>query len=153
VPIAKEVFDKELGKPHQKERLREDVKVRAEQLTDLQVPGGKITEGGVRNNISVALQYLSSWVGGNGAVAIFNLMEDAATAEISRSQLWLWVQSKAKLDDGRALDRALYDKLRQEELGKLSGSHLSEAASVLDRLVGSSDFPLFLTLPAYELLD
>jgi len=94
VPIAKEVFDKELGKPHQKERLREDVKVQASQLVDLTVPGGKITEAGVRNNISVALQYLSSWLGGNGAVAIFNLMEDAATAEISRSQLWLWVRTR-----------------------------------------------------------
>jgi malate synthase len=153
VPIAKEVFDKELGKPHQKERLREDVKVQTSQLVDLTVPGGKITEAGVRNNISVALQYLSSWLGGNGAVAIFNLMEDAATAEISRSQLWLWVQNKAKLDDGRALDKALYEKFRADEAGKLAGEHLPQAASILDKLVGGPDFPDFLTLPAYELLD
>jgi malate synthase len=153
VPIAKEVFDNELGKPHQKERLRQDVKVQASQLVDLTVPGGKITEAGVRNNISVALQYLSSWLGGNGAVAIFNLMEDAATAEISRSQLWLWVQNKAKLDDGRALDKALYEKFRADEAGKLVGEHLAQAASILDKLVGGPDFPDFLTLPAYELLD
>jgi malate synthase len=153
VPIAKEVFDKELGKPHQKERLREEVKVRASQLVDLTVPGGKITESGVRNNISVALQYLSAWLGGNGAVAIFNLMEDAATAEISRSQLWLSVQNKAKLDDGRTLDKALYEKLRAEEMARLSGEHLAQAASVLDKLVGGSDYPDFLTLPAYELLE
>jgi malate synthase len=152
VPIAKEVFDKELGKPHQKERLREDVRVEAAQLVDLNVPGGKITENGVRNNISVALQYLSSWLGGNGAVSIFNLMEDAATAEISRSQLWLWVQSKAKLDDGRAIDKALYEKFRTDEMGKLSGEHLAQAAKILDGLVGP-DFPEFLTLPAYEMLD
>jgi malate synthase len=153
VPIAKEVFDKELGKPHQKEKLREDVRVRPEQLVDLTVPGGKITEGGVRNNISVAMQYLSSWLGGNGAVAIFNRMEDAATAEISRSQLWLWVHGPAKLDDGRPLDKPLYEKLRAEEMGKLSGPQLAQAASLLDKLVGAADFPEFLTLPAYELLD
>ncbi len=80
-------------------------------------------------------------------------MEDAASAEISRSQLWLWVQNKAKLDDGRALDKALYEKFRADEAGKLVGEHLAQAASILDKLVGGPDFPDFLTLPAYELLD
>ena len=153
VPIAKEVFDQKLGKPHQKERLREEVRVEAPELQDTKVPGGTITEGGVRNNISVALQYLSAWLGGNGAVAIFNLMEDAATAEISRAQLWQWVQNGAKLADGRPIDRALYEKLRDEELAKLPASpQLQKARRILDDLV-LGEFLEFLTLPAYELLE
>ena len=153
VPIAKEVFDRKLGKPHQKERLREEVRVEAPELQDIKVPGGTISEGGVRNNISVALQYLSAWLGGNGAVAIFNLMEDAATAEISRAQLWQWVQNGAKLADGRRIDRALYEKLRDEELAKLPDSpQLQKARRILDDLV-LGEFLEFLTLPAYELLE
>ncbi len=153
VPIAKEVFDRKLGKPHQKERLREEVRVEAPELQDTKVPGGTISEGGVRNNISVALQYLSAWLGGNGAVAIFNLMEDAATAEISRAQLWQWVQNSAKLADGRRIDRALYEKLRDEELAKLPASpELQQARRILDDLV-LGEFVEFLTLPAYELLE
>jgi len=153
VPVAKEVFDRKLGKPHQKERLREEVRVEAPELQDTKVPGGTISEGGVRNNISVALQYLSAWLGGNGAVAIFNLMEDAATAEISRAQLWQWVQNSAKLADGRRIDRALYEKLRDEELAKLPASpELQQARRILDDLV-LGEFVEFLTLPAYELLE
>jgi malate synthase len=153
VPIAKEVFDRKLGKPHQKERLREEVRVEARELQDTKVPGGTISEGGVRNNISVALQYLSAWLGGNGAVAIFNLMEDAATAEISRAQLWQWVQNGAKLADGRQIDRALFEKLRDEEVAKLPASpQLQQARRILDDLV-LGDFVEFLTLPAYELLE
>src|SRR6266446_5484415 len=153
VPIAKEVFDRKLGKPHQKERLREEVRVEARELQDTKVPGGTITEAGVRNNISVALQYLSAWLGGNGAVAIFNLMEDAATAEISRAQLWQWVQNGAKLADGRPIDRALYEKLRDEELAKLPASpQLQKARRILDDLV-LGEFVEFLTLPAYEQLE
>ena len=153
VPIAKEVFDRKLGKPHQKERLRQEVRVEARELQDTKVPGGTISEGGVRNNISVALQYLSAWLGGNGAVAIFNLMEDAATAEISRAQLWQWVQNGAKLADGRQIDRALFEKLRDEEVAKLPASpQLQQARRILDDLV-LGDFVEFLTLPAYELLE
>jgi malate synthase len=153
VPVAKEVFDRKLGKPHQKDRLREEVRVEAGELQDTRVPGGTITEGGMRNNISVALQYLSAWLGGNGAVAIFNLMEDAATAEISRAQLWQWVQNGAKLADGRQIDRTLYGKLRDEELGKLQDSpQLQQARRILDDLV-LGEFVEFLTLPAYELLE
>ena len=153
VPVAKEVFDRKLGKAHQKERKREEVRVEARELQDTRVPGGTITENGMRNNISVALQYLASWLSGNGAAAIFNLMEDAATAEISRAQLWQWVQNGAKLADGRQIDRALYEKLRDDELGKLQAvSHVKEARKILDDLV-LGEFVEFLTLPAYELLE
>ncbi|HEX9162161.1 MAG TPA: malate synthase A [Thermoanaerobaculia bacterium] len=158
VPVAKDVFDKALGpKPHQKERMREDVNVRAEQLTDLNIPNATVTEAGVRNNISVALQYLSSWLSGNGAVGIFNLMEDAATAEISRSQLWLWVHNESKMNDGRPMTVALYRQLRDEEVKKLAGlpaeAHLPEAVKMVDALVVNKDFPEFLTLSAYQQLD
>ena len=152
VPVAKEVFDRKLpGKANQKERLREEVRVTAAQLQDTQVAGGKITEAGVRNDVSVALQYISAWLGGNGAVAIFNLMEDAATAEISRAQLWQWITNKAKLDDGRAIDKALYEKVRDEELAKLPGTD-PRAVKLLDQLA-LGDFLDFLTLPAYALLE
>ena len=125
----------------------------ARELQDTRVPGGTITENGMRNNISVALQYLASWLSGNGAAAIFNLMEDAATAEISRAQLWQWVQNGAKLADGRQIDRPLYEKLRDDELGKLQAvSHVKEARKILDDLV-LGEFVEFLTLPAYELLE
>src|SRR5712672_868502 len=120
VKIAGEEFDKVLGKkPHQKEKLRSEVSVAAPQLTDTKVPGGTITEAGFRNNVNVALQYVNSWLMGNGAASIFNLMEDAATAEISRAQLWQWIKNKAKLDDGRTATGDLYRKVRDEELGKL----------------------------------
>jgi malate synthase len=153
VPVAKEVFDRKLGKPNQKERLREEVRVDARELQDTRVPGGTITEGGVRNNISVAIQYLASWLGGNGAAAIFNLMEDAATAEISRAQLWQWVQNKAKLSDGRQIDRKLYEQLRDDEVGKLTAvANVDRARKILDDLV-LGEFVDFLTLPAYEQLE
>jgi malate synthase len=154
VPLAKEVFDKALGgKANQKERLREEVRVSAEQLQDVRVPGGKVTEAGVRNNISVALQYLASWLSGNGAAAIYNLMEDAATAEISRAQLWFQVHRGAKLDDGRTLTADIYRKITDEEMGKLSMPHSKEARQILDSLVLPDSFEDFLTLPAYGKLD
>jgi len=154
VPVAKEVFDRKLsGKAHQRERLREEVRVEARELQDTRVPGATISEAGVRNDISVGVQYLASWLSGNGAAAIFNLMEDAATAEISRAQLWQWVKNGAKLEDGRTIDRPLYEKLRDEELGKLGQvSRLAEARKLLDELV-LGEFVEFLTLPAYELLE
>ncbi len=153
VPTAKEVFDRKLGKPHQKEKMREEVHVEASQLQDTRVPGGTITENGMRNNISVAVQYLASWLSGNGAAAIFNMMEDAATAEISRAQLWQWVQNNAKLDDGRPIDRKLYEQLRDSEMGKLSEvPHADAARKILDGLV-LGEFVEFLTLPAYEQLE
>ncbi len=157
VPLATEVFDAVLGdRPNQKDKLREDVNVTAAQILDIGVPGGAITEEGVRLNVSVALQYLNAWLTGNGAAAINNLMEDAATAEISRSQLWQWLHHHAKLSDGREFNAALYTRIRHEELFKLGGSnidHYEESAELLDDLVLSDTFIEFLTYPAYELLD
>jgi malate synthase len=157
VPIATEVFDRVLGdRPHQKDRLREDVAVQADQLLDLRVPDGSVSEAGVRANVRVAIAYLDNWLRGNGAAAIDNLMEDAATAEIARSQLWHWRTRNARLDDGRIVDGALYEQIREEELIRLGGSQtgrLEEAAELLDRLVLDDDFAEFLTLRAYPLLD
>jgi len=156
VPVALSVFDKVLGdKPHQKDRLREDVDltVRPEQLIDFHVPGGTVTEAGARNNISVSLQYTAAWLGGSGAVAIFNLMEDAATAEISRAQLWQWLHKGARLEDGRIFTEELYRQLKAEEMKKLEGlNNLEAAAALLDELVLQPEFREFLTLPAYERL-
>ena len=156
VPTAKEVFDEKLGKDHQVNRLRSEVQVAAAQLTDARVPGGTITEAGFRLNVDVALQYLNSWLLENGAAAIYNLMEDAATAEISRAQLWQWIHHGAKLDDGRAASEELYRSTRDEQLARLTKEgpgRYKEAAQVLDSLVLTKDFPEFLTLPAYRLLD
>src|SRR5260370_15395294 len=157
VPVAMEVFEKALGeKANQKEKLREDVKVEGKQLVDTHIPGGAVTEGGFRNNISVALQYLNAWLSGNGAVGIFNLMEDAATAEISRAQLWQWITNRAKLDDGRVVTGDMYKQLRDDELKKIGGAEpgrIREAVELLDSLVLSRRFSEFLTLPAYLLLS
>ncbi|MEO8285108.1 MAG: malate synthase A [Chloroflexota bacterium] len=157
VSVALEQFDKVLGsKPHQKERLREDVHTTAADLLNTHIEGGKITEAGVRLNISVALQYINSWLLGNGAAAINNLMEDAATAEISRAQLWQWIRHAATLDDGRTVDGYLYTDIRDEELAKLEASgayRYHEAALILDGLVLAPTFADFLTIPAYAALD
>jgi len=157
VPLATEVFDRVLGdRPHQKGRLREEVSVRPEQLLDVRIPGGRVTEAGVRQNIAVALRYLDSWLRGNGAAAIDNLMEDAATAEISRSQLWQWRTTATPLDDGNALTTERYRALRDEELARVGGpgeGRFGAAAELLDSLVLADAFPEFLTLPAYAVLD
>jgi malate synthase len=159
VPLATEIFDGVLGeKPHQKDRLRDDVTVRAADLRTFVVNGGTITEAGYRANVSIALQYLDAWLAGNGAAAINNLMEDAATAEISRSQLWQWRTSGARLDDGRETSAEFYRSIRDEELASLGGraggnGRLGDAATLLDRLVLDDDFAEFLTLKAYALLD
>jgi malate synthase len=157
VPVAREVFDRALGsRVNQKDRLRDDVTVDAADLLDVAVPGGQVTEAGVRQNVSVGLQYLDSWLRGIGAAAIFDLMEDAATAEISRSQLWQWRTQRVRLDDGRTVDGDLYVAIRDEELAKLGGrqaGRLAEATTILDRLVLGHDFPDFLTLEAYAKLD
>jgi malate synthase len=159
VPLATEIFDGVLGaRPNQKEHQRADVAVAADDLRTLGVDGGTITEAGYRANVSVALQYLDAWLSGNGAAAINNLMEDAATAEISRSQLWQWRTSGARLDDGREASADFYRQVRDEELAALGGrgggaGRLGDAADVLDRLVLDDDFLEFLTLRAYPLLD
>ena len=157
VPLATEIFDGVLGAaPNQKERLREEVSVSAEQLLDLRVPGGAVTEAGVRANVRVALAYLDSWLRGVGAAAIDNLMEDAATAEISRSQLWHWRTRAVELADGRAFSAGLYETIRDEELARLGGAgegRLAEAAALLDRLVLDDEFAEFLTLRGYAVLE
>jgi malate synthase len=156
VPVAGEVFDRVLGdRPNQKDRLREEVAVDAVDLLDLRVPGGAVTEAGIRANVRVALAYLDSWLRGFGAAAIDNLMEDAATAEISRSQLWHWRTRRVALTDGRVMDADLYAAIRDEELARLGGvaeGRLAEAADLLDRLVLDDDFADFLTLRAYPAL-
>jgi malate synthase len=158
VPLATEVFDGVLGEaPNQKGRQREEVAVTARQLRDVRVEGGRVTEAGVRLNVSVALQYLDAWLGGNGAAAINNLMEDAATAEISRSQLWQWRVTGVPLDDGRPLTVERYRAIRDEELARLGGAgagsgHLAEATGTLDALVLADEFEPFLTPRVYALL-
>jgi malate synthase len=156
VPVAREIFDAALGdRPNQKDRAP-DVSPTATELLDVRIDGGTVTEKGVRTNVSVALAYLASWLDGNGAAAIRNLMEDAATAEISRSQLWQWRVHRVALDDGRPMSAELYTAVRDEELGRLRTSAPSyrwtDAAALLDELVLSEGFAEFLTLKAYPLL-
>ena len=156
VPVAEEIFSAALGDgPHQKGRWP-DVSPSARDLLDVRVDGGAITEAGVRTNVSVALQYLAAWLDGNGAAAINDLMEDAATAEISRSQLWQWRAHAAPLDDGRPMSVDLYTAIRGEELARLQSSAPSfrwtDSAALLDGLVLDDEFTEFLTLPAYPLL-
>ena len=157
VPLAREVFDAVLGdRPHQKERPRPAVEVLAADLVDLSVPGGAVTEAGVRANVSIGLSYLASWLAGNGAAAINNLMEDAATAEISRSQLWQWRTHAIALEDGSPMSAQRYAAIRDTELANLRDSlpdfPWTDAATLLDDLVLSDDFPEFLTLAAYRKL-
>lgn len=154
VTTAREAFDALLGAaPHQKHVVREAT-VAPEDLLAFQVPDGTVSEAGVRNNLSVGLQYLAAWLSGQGAVAIFNLMEDAATAEIARAQLWQWLRAGVTVAEEQRFDEARYLRWRSEELSKLQGSveKLDEASDLLDQLVLSPDFPEFLTTLAYESL-
>ncbi|MFO0452573.1 MAG: malate synthase A, partial [Pseudomonadota bacterium] len=157
VPIAMEVFDRLMPTPNNLHRLREDVKVEAADL--LQVPPGSITEAGLRNNVSVAIQYMAAWLGGNGCVPIYNLMEDAATAEISRAQLWQWVNHRRSLDDGRPVTLELVRALIAEELARLraqtgdaafAAGHYEHAARLIDELTANPEVETFLTLTAYR---
>ena len=154
IAVAEAEFNAVLGeRPNQKDRQRDDVAPNAAALLNAEVPGSEITEAGARNNISVALQYLSTWLSGTGAVAIFNLMEDAATAEISRAQLWQWRKHGARLESGETFSPELYRTLRDKELEKLEGSpQLKDAAALLDTLVLGDTFTPFLTLGAYQQL-
>jgi malate synthase len=153
VPVCREVFDSVLGdKPNQLDRRRERVDVTAEQLLDVAATPGQVTEAGLRNNISVGVQYLASWLRGSGAVGIFNLMEDAATAEISRSQVWQWLHNDVQLDTGETVTRELVERIIDEEIAKLPGSpedYAQARATFMDVAV-ADDFAEFLTLPAYE---
>jgi malate synthase len=157
ISIAQEQFDKVLGDaPHQIARQREDVTASEQALLALAQTPGSITLAGIRNNIDVAIQYIDYWLAGTGAAAIHNLMEDAATAEISRAQLWQWIRAGAKMDDGKVVDKALYEKIRGEELSRLQQNgtgRYEQAAAILDELVLLETFEEFLTLPAYRLLD
>lgn len=153
VSICQEVFDGVLGdSPNQLNRLREDVHTTSEQLLDVASTPGQITEAGLRNNISVGIQYLASWLNGTGAVGIFNLMEDAATAEISRSQVWQWLHNGAELDTGSLVTRELVEKIVEEEIAALPGSpdSYAKARETFLEVAVADDFAEFLTLPAYE---
>jgi malate synthase len=158
VSVVEDVFNAVLGqRPNQKDRQRDDVVIRRDQLTDVRVPGGQITEAGVRNNISVALQYLAAWLGGSGAVAINNLMEDAATAEIARSQLWQWINHGAKTEAGEPITIPLCNTILAQETARLIGEggdveRLRSAGELLESLFSAEQFPEFLTLAAYQRL-
>jgi len=157
VPVARAVFDATLGnRPHQKHRRHEDPRVTAEQLLAVKVPDGTITTAGVRTNIKVALEYLANWLEGRGAVGIDNLMEDAATAEISRMQLNQWLRHRVRLEDGKPMELARYRLILGEEVSALRSrgdlARLDEAAVLLDRVVQEEPPIEFLTLPAYQLL-
>jgi len=151
VPIAKEVFDTHMKTPNQIQRRREDVQVTAKDL--LAVTEGAITEAGLRWNIDVGLQYLESWLRGSGCVPIYNLMEDAATAEICRSQVWQWVKHGARLSDGRTVTAEMVRQIIAEQKSKLKGGRISEAAEIFQGMMTSSDFAEFLTLEAYDYID
>jgi malate synthase len=160
VPIAKEIFDTYMKTPNQITRRLSEIDITAADL--LAVPEGEITEGGLRWNIDVGLQYLAAWLNGNGCVPIYNLMEDAATCEICRAQVWQWVKHEAQLSDGRAVNMALVRQVIAEELGKLSTNLGAEryqsmgfkkAAEIYEGMMTSPDFPEFLTLVAYKQID
>ncbi|MDB6019465.1 MAG: malate synthase [Pedosphaera sp.] len=159
VPVALQAFDKHMPQPNQISRLREDVNVTAADL--LQVPTSTITEDGLRSNIRVGIQYLEAWLGGLGCVPLYNLMEDAATAEISRSQVWQWLKYGATLADGRKITAQLYDELLPQELARIEqelgtsrfkGGHFDEATKIFTEMSKSPTFAEFLTLPAYDRL-
>lgn len=161
VPVAMEVFNRVMPQPNQVDKKREDFTTTAAEL--LAVPEGTITEAGLRNNISVGVQYTEAWLGGSGAVPIFNLMEDAATAEIARTQVWQWIHHpKGVLDDGRKVTVELVEQLLQEELRKIKDTIGEErykagkfelASDLFRKMTTSKEFYDFLTLPGYEFLD
>jgi malate synthase len=159
VPVCKEVFDGVLGaRPNQLARQRPEVSVSAADLLAVSATPGGVTEAGLRNNISVALQYLAAWLGGTGAVAIFNLMEDAATAEISRSQVWQWIHGDVILDDGPLVTKDVVERMIDEELVKIrelvgdsfDTARYGQAVALFTEVALADSFAEFLTLPAYE---
>jgi malate synthase len=154
IKVAKDVFDAHMKDPNQIARKRQDVNVGAGDL--LKVPEGKITEAGLRQNLNVGTLYLEAWLRGTGCVPLYNLMEDAATAEISRAQVWQWLRHGAKLDDGRKIDAALIDSTLKEELDRIRSqgaehlTRLDDAAKIFRDMATAEEFPEFLTLPAYD---
>ncbi len=162
VGVAKAVFDEHMKTPNQIHRQRDDVHFTAKDLLDFR-PEAPITEAGLRNNIQVGIQYVGSWLGGNGCVPIFNLMEDAATAEISRSQVWQWIRSpKGVLADGRKVDEEMVKVLIADELkltpgivgdGAWQAGKYTQGAAMFEQLVMNDNYEEFLTLPAYRAID
>jgi malate synthase len=159
VGVAKEIFDREMPQPNQIARQRQDVHVTGSDL--LAVPEGNITEGGLRQNLNVGIGYIEAWLRGIGCVPLYHLMEDAATAEISRAQIWQWIRHAAKLGDGRKVDAPLCRSMLDEELHKLrvavgdeayQSGRYEDAARLFRELIEASSFVEFLTLPAYELI-
>jgi malate synthase len=157
VGIAKEIFDQQMPQPNQIARKRQDVHVTASDL--LAVPHGTITEAGLRQDLNVGISYLEAWLRGSGCVPLYHLMEDSATAEISRAQIWQWIRHKAKLTDGRTVDKALCRRLLDEELAKLktmvgdiayNGGRYQDAARIFAALIEAPRFPEWLTIPAYD---
>jgi malate synthase len=157
VCIAKEIFDQQMPQPNQIARKRQDVHVTASDL--LAVPHGTITEAGLRQDLNVGISYLEAWLRGSGCVPLYHLMEDSATAEISRAQIWQWIRHKAKLTDGRTVDKALCRRLLDEELAKLktmvgdiayNGGRYQDAARIFAALIEAPRFPEWLTIPAYD---
>ena len=146
-----EVFDRLMPQPNQLGKLREDVSVTREDM--LKVHEGARTEKGLRENIRVGVQYIEAWLRGRGAVPLYNLMEDAATAEISRSQIWQWIQKRAGLDDGREVTQELFTQILDEEMAAFSGGRFAEAGALFSQMSLSDRFEEFLTLPAYEILE
>ena len=154
VPTATEAFDRVLGdRANQLERQRPEVSVKASQLIDVKVPGSTITENGLRMNVSVGIQYIESWLRGTGAAAINNLMEDVATAEISRSQVWQWVHNSSRLAEGPTVDADLVREIADEEMGRLKGGRFEDARKVFEEVALSREFQPFLTLVAQKKLD
>ncbi|MBA2738560.1 MAG: malate synthase A [Nocardioidaceae bacterium] len=163
VPVAMEEFDEVLqGRDNQVDRQRDDVTVTAADLLDVSSAEGQITEEGLRSDANVTIQYVSSWLRGNGAAGIYNMMEDAATAEIARSQLWQWIHHGVPLVDGRQVTRELVRTLAAEELDKIRGevgeeffakSRADDAMVIFEQVCLGEELVEFLTLPAYELLD
>ena len=152
VPIAKEIFDAHMKGANQIDRVLDEVHITPKDL--LAVTEGKITEQGLKWNIDVGLQYLESWLRGNGCVPIYNLMEDAATAEICRAQVWQWVRHGARLsDDGRPITQEMVRACIAEQKKKLTGARAEDAGAIFDRMMTSADFPEFLTLVAYDYID
>ncbi|MGK0387679.1 MAG: malate synthase, partial [Maribacter sp.] len=160
VKVAMDIFNEHMPTPNQISNKREDVKISAQDLVE--VPQGTITEKGLRLNINVGILYIESWLRGNGAAAIYNLMEDAATAEISRTQVWQWLKRNSKMEDGRAITLELYEAFLLDEMKKIEEmvgkerfqkGRFQDAKNLFDLLVKQDDFIEFLTLPAYEMIN
>jgi malate synthase len=159
VPVAKEIFDAHMKGPNQLDRLREDVQVTAADL--LRVPTGTRTDAGLRHNIRVGVQYVEAWLGGQGCVPLYHLMEDAATAEISRAQVWQWIKYGVTTEDGQKVDAARFRRTLAEELERVKAEvgparyqsgHFPQAAALFEKLSTAPTFEEFLTLPAYQAL-